>query len=157
MHSCIHLTLVSYDHKSSKRLDFVSIWSFDEFSSLCLKFLTIKPISHLTLVCYHQNPIRRTLGLTETNLGDGFYTFLIDEDPRSYKEAITSPNAPFWKEAINSEIESIMYNHTWELVDLPPSVKTIDCKWIFKGKLKQDGFIEEYKAHLVAKGFKQRM
>ena len=31
----------------------------------------------------------------ETNLGDGFYTFLIDEDPRSYKEAITSPNAPF--------------------------------------------------------------
>ena len=24
----------------------------------------------------------------ETNLGDGFYTFLIDKDPRSYKEAI---------------------------------------------------------------------
>ena len=40
----------------------------------------------------------------ETNLGDGFYTFLIDEDPRSYKEVITSPNAPFWKKAINSEI-----------------------------------------------------
>ena len=31
----------------------------------------------------------------ETNLGDGFYTFLIDEDPRYYKEAMTSPNAPF--------------------------------------------------------------
>ena len=31
----------------------------------------------------------------ETNLGDGFYTFLIDEDPRSYKEAITSPDVPF--------------------------------------------------------------
>ena len=48
----------------------------------------------------------------ETNLGDGFYTFLIYEDPRSYKETITSPNAPIWKEVINSEIESIMYNHT---------------------------------------------
>ncbi|KAJ9684091.1 hypothetical protein PVL29_016537 [Vitis rotundifolia] len=92
----------------------------------------------------------------ETNLGDGFYTFLIDEDPRSYKEAITSPDAPFWKEAINSEIESIMYNHTWELVDLPPGAKTIGCKWIFKRKLKQDGSIEKYKARLVAKGFKQR-
>ena len=65
MHSCIHLTLVSYDHKSSKHLDLVSIWSFDEFSSLCLRFLIIKPISHLTMVCYHQNPIRRTLGLTK--------------------------------------------------------------------------------------------
>ena len=47
----------------------------------------------------------------ETNLGDGFYTILIDEDLRSYKET-TSSNAPLWKEAINSEIESIMYNHT---------------------------------------------
>ena len=92
----------------------------------------------------------------ETNLGDGFYTFLIDEDPRSYKELITSPDAPFWKETINSEIESIMYNHTWELVDLPPGAKIIGCKWIFKRKLKQDGFIEKYKAHLVAKDFKQR-
>ena len=65
MHSCIHLTLVSYDHKSSKRLALVSIWSFDEFSSLCLRFLIIKPISHLIMVCYHQNLIRRTLGLTK--------------------------------------------------------------------------------------------
>ena len=45
----------------------------------------------------------------ETNLGDGLYTFLIDEDPKSYKEAITSRDAPFWNEAINSEIKSIMY------------------------------------------------
>ena len=47
----------------------------------------------------------------ETNLENGFYTFLIDEDPRSYKETITLHDAPFWKEAINSEIKSIMYNH----------------------------------------------
>ena len=75
MHSCIHLTLVSYDLKCSKCLDVISIWSFDEFSSLYLRFLNIKPISYLTMVCYHQNPIRRTLGLTispflmMTNLG----------------------------------------------------------------------------------------
>ena len=49
-----------------------------------------------------------------------------------------------------------MYNYTWELVDLPPSAKTIGCKWIFKIKLKQDGSIEKYKARLVAKGFKQK-
>ena len=49
-----------------------------------------------------------------------------------------------------------MYNDTWELIDLPPSTKTISCKWIFKRNLKQDGSIEKYKARLVAKGFKQR-
>ena len=48
-----------------------------------------------------------------------------------------------------------MYNHTWELVDLPPGTKIIGCKWIFKRKLKQDGSIEKYKASLVAKGLKQ--
>ena len=73
MHSCIHLTLVFYDLKSSKRLDVISIWSFDEFSSLYLRFLNIKPISYLTMVCYHQNPIRRTLGLTISY----FYSFII--------------------------------------------------------------------------------
>ncbi|KAL6345701.1 hypothetical protein AAG906_017440 [Vitis piasezkii] len=70
-------------------------------------------------------PRRSKRDRKETNLGDGFYTFLIDQDPRSYKEAITSPNAPFWKEAINSEIKLIMYNHTWELIDLPHGAKTI--------------------------------
>ena len=53
----------------------------------------------------------------ENNLGDNFYTFLVDDDPISYKEAMTSPNAPLWKEAINTEIESITHNHTWEIVD----------------------------------------
>ena len=59
-------------------------------------------------------------------------------------------------EAINSEIESIMHNHTWEIVALPPGAKTISCKLIFKRKLKPNGSIEKCKAHFVAKGFKQK-
>ena len=92
----------------------------------------------------------------ETNLGEDFYTFLVDDDPRSYKEAMTSSDAPLWKEIINSEIESIMHSHTWEIVDLPPGVKTIGCKWIFKRKLKPYRSIEKYMARLVAKSFKQK-
>ena len=30
----------------------------------------------------------------DTNLGDGFYTFLRDEDLRTYKEVVTSSDAP---------------------------------------------------------------
>ena len=66
---------------------------------------------------------------------------------------MTSSDAHLWKEAINSEIESIMHNHTWMIVDLPLGSKTIGCKWIFKRKFKSDGSIKKYKAHLVAKGF----
>ena len=92
----------------------------------------------------------------ETNLGDDFYTFQVDDNPKSYKQAMTSYDAPLWKEAINSEIESIMHNPTGEIVDLPPGAKTIGCKWMLKRKLKPYGSIEKYKARLVAKGFKQK-
>ncbi|KAK4400755.1 Retrovirus-related Pol polyprotein from transposon TNT 1-94 [Sesamum angolense] len=71
-------------------------------------------------------------------------------------EALSSPEAPFWKEAINSEVESIMQNHTRELVDLPPSSKALGCKWILKRKYNADGSIDKYKTRLVAKGFKQK-
>ncbi|KAJ6791386.1 Uncharacterized protein M6B38_244565 [Iris pallida] len=92
----------------------------------------------------------------EKNLGGGFFTFLIEGDPSTYEEAISSPDAPFWKEAINNEYNSIMENNTWFLADLPLGSKPIGCKWIFKKKLRADGTIEKFKARLVAKGFTQK-
>ena len=64
--------------------------------------------------------------------------------------------APMWKEVVNSEIESIMQNHTWELVDLPPGSKPLGCKWISKRKMKTNGSIDKYKARLIAKGYKEK-
>lgn len=52
-----------------------------------------------------------------------------------------------WKEAIKSELDSIVSNSTWELTDLPKGSKTIDSKWIFKKKLRPDETIERFKAH----------
>ena len=69
---------------------------------------------------------------------------------------MSTPEAPMWKEVVNSEIESIMQNHTWELVDLPPGSKPLGCKWIFKRKIKTDGSTDMYKARLVAIGYKQK-
>jgi hypothetical protein len=62
----------------------------------------------------------------------------------------------FWLEAINNELESIMSNHTWELVELSHKTKPIGCKWMFKKKLKANDIIDKYKACLVVKGYKQR-
>jgi hypothetical protein len=30
------------------------------------------------------------------------------------------------------KIESILYNNTWTIIDLPPGSKAIGCKWVFK-------------------------
>lgn len=84
------------------------------------------------------------------------FVFNLEDDPSSLKEALSSPDADLWQEAIDNEIESLENNKTWNLVDLPPGCKTIGSKWILKRKIKPDGTVEKFKARLVAKGYKQR-
>ena len=52
----------------------------------------------------------------------------IEEDPKTFKEAMTSRAIAFWKAAINDEIDSLLSNNTWVLVDLPPGSKHTGCK-----------------------------
>ncbi|GJT38649.1 DNA-directed RNA polymerase subunit beta' [Tanacetum coccineum] len=72
----------------------------------------------------------------------------VENDTTSFREAVTSSEGQQWREAIKSEIESILQNHTWELVDLPPGCKPLGYKWIFKKKMKVNGTIDKYKARL---------
>ncbi|KMQ72766.1 hypothetical protein BPMI_02479c [Candidatus Burkholderia pumila] len=55
-----------------------------------------------------------------------------------------------------SEVDFILQNHTWELVDLPLSCKPLGSKWVFRKKLKPDGSVDKYKARLVIKGYSQK-
>nr|KAJ0227703.1 hypothetical protein LSAT_V11C100011740 [Lactuca sativa] len=74
------------------------------------------------------------------------YCFNIEEDPKTFSEAMASRDVHFWKEAIHDEIDSVMHNNTWAL----------GCKWILKRKMKVDGTIDKYKARLVIQGFRQK-
>ncbi len=79
----------------------------------------------------------------------------IGDEPLNYKEAMASPEAAKWKEAMESEIQSMYDNQVWNLVDHTPGRKTVGCKWIFKKKTDMDGNVHTFKARLVAKGFTQ--
>ncbi|XP_035830149.1 uncharacterized protein LOC118479628 [Helianthus annuus] len=74
-------------------------------------------------------------------------------EPKNYFEAKNDAN---WVDAMNSELEALLRNKTWEIVDLPPNRKAIGCKWVYKIKYKSNCEIERYKARLVAKGFSQK-
>jgi hypothetical protein len=93
---------------------------------------------------------------TTKSFGDDFIVYLMDDTPRTIEEAFFSPDADLWKEAIRSEMDSIMSNGTWEVVERPYGCKPIGCKWVFKKKLRPDGTIERYKARLVVKGYSQK-
>ncbi|KAJ9536248.1 hypothetical protein OSB04_un000581 [Centaurea solstitialis] len=84
------------------------------------------------------------------------FSINIDDDPKTFEEAMSSRDASLWKEAINDEMDSILSNGTWELTDLPKGAKPIGSKWIFKRKRHPDGTVSAFKARLVAKGYRQR-
>jgi hypothetical protein len=93
---------------------------------------------------------------TAKSFGDDFIVYLVDDTPRTIEEAYSFLDADYWKEAIKSEMDSIMSNGTWKVVSRPYGCKPIGCKWVFKKKLRPDGTIEKNKARLVAKGYNQK-
>ncbi|GJZ17889.1 retrotransposon protein, putative, ty1-copia subclass [Tanacetum coccineum] len=76
-------------------------------------------------------------------------------EPTSYKVAMLDSKSNKWIHAMNAEIQSMMDNMVWVLVDLPLGCKTVGSKWIFKKKTDMDGIVHTYKARLVAKGYTQ--
>ncbi|GKB54981.1 retrovirus-related pol polyprotein from transposon TNT 1-94 [Tanacetum coccineum] len=91
-------------------------------------------------------PRRSKRARNEKSFGPDFVSFMVENKPTSYREAVTSSEGQQWREAIKSEIESILQNHTWELVDLPPGCKALGYKWIFKKKMKADGTVDNLKS-----------
>ncbi|GJW61802.1 retrotransposon protein, putative, ty1-copia subclass [Tanacetum coccineum] len=76
-------------------------------------------------------------------------------EPTIYKDAMLDSESNKRIDAMNAEIQSMIDNMVWVLVDLPPGCKTVGSKWIFKKKTDMDGIVHTYKARLVAKGYSQ--
>ena len=55
-----------------------------------------------------------------------------DNDPICFEDAVRNMQ---WRQAMNSKIEAIERNHTWELTNLPNGSKVIGVKWVYKTKL----------------------
>jgi hypothetical protein len=56
---------------------------------------------------------------------------------------------------MQSEMDAVEKNCTWELADLPRGHNTIILKWVFKLKRDEAGAIIKHKARLVTRDFMQ--
>ena len=54
---------------------------------------------------------------------------------------------------MNKELIALEDNHTWDLINLLASKKTIGSKWVYKVKFKPDRSVNQFKARLVAKDY----
>ena len=78
----------------------------------------------------------------------------LDEE-LSVQQALHGPDSDKWREAMDTEISSLLQNKTWTLTELPSDRKAVSCKWLLRRKYNPDGSIARYKARLVARGFTQ--
>lgn len=78
------------------------------------------------------------------------YAFVIETPITT---ALSSADADEWLNA--SEIESIIKNDTWQIVDRPEDAEVIGSRMVLRNKFNPDGTINRRKARVVAKGFAQ--
>lgn len=57
---------------------------------------------------------------------------------------------------MGKEMNLLKDNEVWELTSLPPGIKPIGCKWVYKMKTNSDDSLEYHKVRLIACGFDQR-
>ncbi|KAL0445829.1 UNVERIFIED_CONTAM: Retrovirus-related Pol polyprotein from transposon TNT 1-94 [Sesamum latifolium] len=66
-------------------------------------------------------------------------TSQLDNDPKTYGEAMSDIDSDKWLEAMKFKMNSMSSNQVWTLVDLPKGVKPVGCKWVYKCKLGAEG------------------
>jgi hypothetical protein len=94
---------------------------------------------------------------------DEFEAFKVDytsdhqhlPDPATYAEAMSSPDARHWDEAMKKHLLTLESMHSWDIVIQPEYVNIVTAKWVYKKKLLPNGLIDEYKARMVGRGFTQ--
>jgi hypothetical protein len=92
-------------------------------------------------------------GLVPHDLEAQLHLACDDDEPQSFVEA---ERHAAWSAAMQSEMDAIEKNRTWELTDLPRGHNAITLKCVFKLKRDEAGAIVKHTARLVARGFVQR-
>ena len=74
------------------------------------------------------------------------------EEPLTFVEA---DKDKAWQAATKKEIDSILRNQTWNMVDRPRIKKLITGKWLFKIKRGSTSVPDKLKAQVITRGFQQ--
>ena len=53
-------------------------------------------------------------------------------EPSTYKAAIESNEKQLWVDSMKSEIDNLLKNATWTIVDRPIHKNVIGCKWVYR-------------------------
>jgi transposase InsO family protein len=77
-------------------------------------------------------------------------------EPKSWKDAMSHNGREKWFQAANDEMDSLISNSIWSLVDPPANRNVLKGRWVFKYKRGPSGDVIRYKARWVVKGYEQQ-
>jgi Reverse transcriptase (RNA-dependent DNA polymerase) len=76
-------------------------------------------------------------------------------DLKTLDEALRSPNAKEWEEALQYELNQLEKLGTWVVEDLPPGQTAIPCSKVVQVKCGPNSEVQSYRVRIVAGGHKQ--
>ena len=87
-------------------------------------------------------------------LGEFFETIQEEHeiDPIDYDETMNDMDPHLRQRSTKAELEFVYSNQVWQLVETLEKIKSIRCKWVYKGKKWVNKKVETYKVRLVVKG-----
>jgi hypothetical protein len=108
-----------------------------------------------TLDMNHNSPIHKPItqackGIIKPNLK---YALTIASTYHILDIAHEAIKHQVWRDAMNEEMKALKFIETWILTKCPLGANVIGNKWVFRVKEKANGFVEKYKAKLVALGY----
>jgi hypothetical protein len=71
-----------------------------------------------------------------------------------YEEEMHADTKMKWEKGMEEEMDSLVNNHNWDLIQFPSGKRALQNKWVYKLK-EEDGRKKWYKDRLVVKGFAQ--
>ena len=81
----------------------------------------------------------------------------LEKDPSTREEMLKSDHRDGFIEGEHTELETLMMQKVYELVEVTDDMNVLDCKWVYKTKRHPtSGEVKKYRSRLVAKGFKER-
>ena len=84
-----------------------------------------------------------------------YYLLTDDGEPECCDKALQDENSSKWNLAMKDEMNSLLGNLTWELIELPKENKAQHNKCVCRIKNEHDGS-KRYKTKLIVKGFQQK-
>jgi hypothetical protein len=76
-------------------------------------------------------------------------------EPETYAESQEGPESKYWSRARKNERHAMQKKQVLEVVRIPPGVRPVKSKYVYKRKFKKDGSLKKYKARMIALGYGQ--